>query len=273
MDLKMPRITTWNINSVRLRLPTLQRLCAETSPDIVCLQETKTPDADFPLAPIKAMGYEYCFFTGMKSYCGVAILSRLPFSTPTIHEWAGKKDCRHISVKIGRVEIHSLYVPAGGDIPDVKVNEKFAHKLQFLDDITSWWAMRRGQSGPAIMAGDFNIAPLEQDVWSHRQLIDVVSHTPVEVARLKALQATMGWCDSLRHFVPETEKLYSWWSYRAQDWQASDRGRRLDHIWVTPDLRPTLQAGHILKAARGWEQPSDHVPVMVDVDNSFLSPP
>jgi exodeoxyribonuclease-3 len=114
-----------------------------------------------------------------------------------------------------------------------------------------------------VLVGDLNIAPLETDVWSHKQLLDVVSHTPVEVARLAGLQAAGNWVDVMRNFIPPDEKLFTWWSYRAADWEASNRGRRLDHVWATPALAPTARAMTVLRAARGWERPSDHVPVAV----------
>jgi exodeoxyribonuclease-3 len=103
---------------------------------------------------------------------------------------------------------------------------------------------------------------LEHDVWSHKQLLKIVSHTPVETTGLNAWMAE-GFYDALRHFVPADQKLYTWWSYRNQDWEVSDRGRRLDHVWVSQDLAPGLQNFKILKEARSWEQPSDHVPVAV----------
>ncbi|MBZ0324829.1 MAG: exodeoxyribonuclease III, partial [Alphaproteobacteria bacterium] len=112
---------------------------------------------------------------------------------------------------------------------------------------------------------DLNVAPLETDVWSHKQLLNVVSHTPVEVDHLDRLQASLGWIDAVRHFIPPENRLYSWWSYRARDWSASDRGRRLDHIWVTPDLRETLAGARVLRDVRGWDQPSDHAPVVCDL--------
>jgi exodeoxyribonuclease-3 len=113
--------------------------------------------------------------------------------------------------------------------------------------------------------GDLNVAPLPTDVWNHRQLLKVVSHTPVEVRALAALEASHRWVDAVRRFVPPSERLFSWWSYRAQDWAASDRGRRLDHVWATPALVERLRAASTLRAARGWPQPSDHVPVTVDL--------
>jgi exodeoxyribonuclease-3 len=115
--------------------------------------------------------------------------------------------------------------------------------------------------------GDLNVAPLETDVWSHKQLLDVVSHTPIEVKLLGGLQKSHAWVDAVRHFVPPEQKLFSWWSYRAQDWRASDRGRRLDHVWVTPDLVERLKGTAILKDARDWARASDHVPVVVDFED------
>ena len=263
------RIATWNINSVRLRLPLLERLAQELKPDIIALQETKCPNEAFPLKATKKMGFEYVHFHGMKSYNGVAILSKIPLQTPDRHARVAKEDCRHIEASIildGKtITLHNLYIPAGGDIPDVKLNEKFAHKLDFVREMTEWFPQRHKKDESVIALGDFNIAPFEHDVWSHKQLLDVVSHTPIEVEHLNNMLHRFAWIDVARHFVPETEKLYSWWSYRNQDWRKSNRGRRLDHIWVTPDLKAGLHAFAIHKDARDWPQPSDHVPVILDL--------
>jgi len=113
-----------------------------------------------------------------------------------------------------------------------------------------------------IVVGDLNIAPLENDVWSHKQLLKIVSHTPVETTGLTNAQKAGGWVDLIRQHIPPEEKVYTWWSYRAHDWELSNRGRRLDHIWTTPDLARRSQGIEILREARGWKQPSDHVPVL-----------
>jgi exodeoxyribonuclease-3 len=259
------RLVTWNVNSVRLRIGALERIVASLAPDVLCLQETKVVDEIFPLAPLAALGYRHTLVHGMKSYNGVAILSRLPLKNATSKSWCDRRDCRHaIALLPGNIELHNVYIPAGGDIPDPEVNSKFAHKLQFLDEMTQWFETDGRRARKAILVGDLNVAPLETDVWSHKQLIDVVSHTPIEVARFARLQATRRWVDAVRHFIPPDQKLFSWWSYRAQDWAASDRGRRLDHVWVTPALAGSLTQARVLREARGWEQPSDHVPVIVD---------
>jgi exodeoxyribonuclease III len=259
------RLVTWNVNSVRLRIAALERLIATFNPDVLCLQETKVVDESFPLAPLVALSYRHTLIHGMKSYNGVAILSRLPLKGAISKSWCDRQDCRHtIALLPDNIELHNVYIPAGGDIPDPQVNSKFAHKLQFLDEMTQWFASEGRRANKAILVGDLNVAPLETDVWSHKQLLKVVSHTPIEVARFARLQATRRWVDAVRHFFPPDQRLFSWWSYRAQDWAASDRGRRLDHVWVTPALAGALAKASVLREVRGWELPSDHVPVVVD---------
>jgi exodeoxyribonuclease III len=259
------RLATWNINSVRIRLENVRRLIAEQAPDVLCLQETKTADKLFPSEAFAALGYRHRLVHGMKGYNGVAILSRIPLEIPQTRNWCAREDCRHvIAVLPGGVELHNIYVPAGGDLPDPATNPKFAHKLQFLDEVAGWFA-GRGARPPMVVVGDLNIAPLEADVWSHKQLLKVVSHTPVEVEHLGRLQQAGGFVDAVRHFAPPPERLYTWWSYRARDWAASDRGRRLDHIWVTPGLVAELAEAAVLRDSRGWPKASDHVPVIVTI--------
>lgn len=263
-------IATWNINSVRLRSGLVQKLLTEERPDILCLQETKCPNDSFPLADFRKLGYQHIAMNGQKGYHGVAILSRLPFTTSQSHDFASKSDCRHISITLGKearkaagFTIHNFYVPAGGDIPDPEQNEKFDHKLRYLEDMIRWGADHQPASGPAILTGDLNIAPLENDVWSHKQLLDVVSHTPIECEKLGAVMASADWVDAVRHLKPEPERVYTWWSYRSADWAESNRGRRLDHVWTSKQLAPTIESLRIIRDARGWERPSDHVPVII----------
>ncbi|WP_419729572.1 exodeoxyribonuclease III [Lichenicola sp.] len=267
------RIVTWNINSLRLRLPQLEQLVGELSPDVICLQETKVPDEFFPEDAPARLGYPHHLRRGMKSYNGVAILSRFalaPLEGPPergMPDWCLKNDRRHLAVTLqapgGPVELHDFYVPAGGDIPDPALNPKYAHKLAFLDEVTAYFAAHPPRR--CILVGDLNIAPLEHDVWSHKQLAGVVSHTPPEIERMQALLET-GFIDAMRRFVPADTKLYTWWSYRNRDWRASNRGRRLDHVWVSADLGPALRGLTVLDAARDWASPSDHVPVAIDID-------
>jgi len=261
------RLATWNINSIRARLPLLEMLATGEQPDIICLQETKVADELFPMDAVKALGYPHVEIRGMKGYNGVAILSRVPLAPGGSRDWCTRPDARHLAVKLpDGTELHNFYVPAGGDIPDRTKNDKFGHKLDFLDEMTAWFPSERTTDRPMILVGDLNIAPLETDVWSHKQLLTVVSHTPVEVEKLDAVQNSVGWVDAVRRFIPPEEKLYSWWSYRARNWDAADKGRRLDHIWVTPPVAPKLQTARVLRTARGWEKASDHAPVIVELD-------
>jgi exodeoxyribonuclease-3 len=259
------RIATWNINSVRLRFPIVKRLLQKHKIDVLCLQETKSPDEFFPLDDFKSIGYEHVHIHGMKSYNGVAIISRLALESREIHHRCKKRDCRHIAATLpGGAELHCVYIPAGGDVPDPDVNDKFKHKLDFVDELRDWWPSARSAKKPMILVGDLNIAPLETDVWSHKQLLKVVSHTPIEVEKFTAMQRSIGWVDAVRSFIPADEKLFTWWSYRNQDWRASNRGRRLDHIWVTKPLEKSLKRAEVVADARDWPTPSDHVPVIVD---------
>lgn len=272
-DLSGMRIVTWNINSLRLRLPLLHRLVDELSPDVICLQETKVPDEFFPEDAPARLGYPHHLRRGMKSYNGVAIFSRLPISAiPDVPDrgapdWCLKNDRRHVSAIIhapsGPIELHDFYVPAGGDIPDPVENPKYAHKLAFVEEATRYFATHRPRR--CVLVGDLNIAPLEHDVWSHKQLKDVVSHTQPEIERMQAWLDT-GFVDAMRTFVAADQKLYTWWSYRNRDWRLSNRGRRLDHVWVSTDLAPSLRQLIIHKSARDWPGPSDHVPVAMDLE-------
>ena len=258
------RIATWNINSIRLRIQLVIDFIKEHDIDVLCLQETKTEDQYFPAAAFAEAGWPHQVFRGEKSYNGVAIIARAPLRDSQHKAWAGKSDCRHIAaVTADGVRIDNFYVPAGGDVADPDENPKFAHKLQFIDDMTQHFLANRPKR--QILVGDLNIAPLAEDVWSSKQLLRVVSHTPVETDALKTLIADGGWHDAVRGYFGADAKLYSWWSYRARDWAASDRGRRLDHIWVSHDLADSVQDVSIHRALRGAEKPSDHVPVVIAI--------
>jgi exodeoxyribonuclease-3 len=261
-------ITTWNINSVRLRIDHVTRFLSEQAPDVLCLQETKCPIDKFPEKAIHAAGYEHIAFAGMKGYNGVAIISRYPVQDVTVNQFCEKEDARQISLRLGPqageaagLAIHNFYVPAGGDVADPAINPKFAHKLQFLEEMRGFADRMAVARAPSVTVGDLNIAPLEHDVWSHKQLLDVVSHTPLETSTLERLREEAGLVDSMRVLRPEPEKIYSWWSYRSPDWNAADKGRRLDHVWLSPDLAPLCRSVEVLRDARGWERPSDHAPV------------
>lgn len=257
-------IASWNINSVRFRLDIVERFLSQTGIDVLCLQETKVMDDAFPHAAFEAMGYKHRLLNGQRMHHGVAIISRLPLTEARRFDWQDNGEARHIGARLpGGLLLENVYVPAGGDVPDREINPKFGQKLDFLERMTRW---STALQEPSLIVGDFNIAPLECDVWNHKALLDVVSHTPVEVEALARFQASHGWADLGRHFVPAPERLYTWWSYRASDWKASDRGRRLDHIWASPEVAPQARAFDILEDARNWGKPSDHIPQIVTLD-------
>ncbi len=266
-------VTTWNINSVRLRIELVAKFLKSARPDVLCLQETKCPDDAFPLKRLKRLGYEHIAINGQKGYHGVAIASKLPFESSDVRTFCGKVDSRHISVAFGEkaglaapLVLHNFYVPAGGDIPDPVANPKFEHKLSFLDEMRDCDPLHPRNGERHILVGDLNVAPFEHDVWSHKQLLNVVSHTPIECEKLLAVRNSGDWIDIARQRIPESEKVYTWWSYRAADWTVGNRGRRLDHIWASQALGGKITDFKILRDARSWERPSDHVPVTATFD-------
>jgi exodeoxyribonuclease-3 len=257
-------LATWNINSVRLREALVCRLLQEEAPDVLCLQECKSPVDLIPREGFSALGYTHMVARGQKGYNGVAILSKLPLEEVSGHDFASLGHARHVAGRLPNgVVIHNCYVPAGGDIPDRTQNEKFGQKLDYLTEMRDHF--RAEAPARSILVGDLNIAPREDDVWNHKQLLKIVSHTPIEVEHFNAVMAAGDWVDVTRQDLPEG-RLYSWWSYRSPDWDAGDKGRRLDHIWATKDIAASAHGSRILRPVRGWEQGSDHVPVFASFD-------
>lgn len=263
----MIKIATWNINSVRLRMPIVERFLKEQAPDVLCLQEIKTVAELFPYEAFNRLGYTHHAVHGQKGYHGVATVSRIPLREVTRHNWQNNDEARHVGVELlgpGRnMLLDNVYVPAGGDIPDRDQNVKFGQKLDFLERMTRW---AENVPGPTMIVGDFNIAPLECDVWNHKQLLKVVSHTPVEVDTLQRFKDAHGWVDVGREHIRDPERYFSWWSYRSKDWKVNDRGRRLDHMWASPDLAKKSVAHYVYPDCRDWEKPSDHVPLVTEFD-------
>jgi exodeoxyribonuclease-3 len=258
------KIASWNINSVRARIELVERLLADEQPDVLCLQETKADNGAFPASDFRRLGYTHHQLNGQKMHHGVAILSKVELRDAGSHDWQDNGEARHVGVRLPcGIRVENVYVPAGGDIPDRTINPKFGQKLDFIERMTRW---SEGLCEPTIIVGDFNVAPLECDVWSHKALLTVVSHTPVEVEALGRLQQAHDWIDIGRRFFPAPERCFTWWSYRSPDWAAADKGRRLDHIWVSKALGDRVLDFKITKDARGWERPSDHVPVTAVLD-------
>ncbi len=258
------KIASWNINSIRARAGIVEKFLVEQSPDILCLQETKVRDSEFPRALFHRLGYNHIIICGQPMHHGVAIVSKVPIVEDARFDWQDNGEARHVGVRLPNgVRLENVYVPAGGDTPDRAANPKFGQKLDFVARMTRWSENLRD---PAILTGDFNIAPLECDVWSHKALINVVSHTPVEVEALDRLRQAHDWIDIGRAFVPAPQRCFTWWSYRSPDFSKNDRGRRLDHMWASPTLAGALKGHRVLEPCRMWERPSDHVPVTATVE-------
>lgn len=257
----MLKLVTWNVNSIRIRLGLLERLAREELPDVVCLQEVKAKESDFPFDEIKRLGFDNIALYGMAGYNGVAILSKLPLENEERYDHVGRSDARHISACVDGVEIHNIYIPAGGDVPDIKENPSFLHKLNFVDEMADFFSCESDKK--LLLCGDFNIAPSENDVWSHKALLQTISHTPAEVEKLQNFFEKGNFEDAVRHIYSEPQKVYSWWSYRNPNWQTNDKGRRLDHIWVSKNLQNAIESIKIRKDFRAMERPSDHAPVII----------
>lgn len=261
------KIVSWNINSVRARLDIVERFLTEEAPDILCLQETKVRNDQFPEGMFRRLGYNHMILHGQPMHHGVAIISRVPLHKDERFDWQDNGEARHVGVELlgagqGMV-LENVYIPAGGDIPDREQNVKFGQKLDFLERMTRW---ADTLDRPTMIVGDFNIAPLESDVWGHKQLLKVVSHTPLEVETLKRFQDAHGFVDVGRQHIRDPERYYSWWSYRSKDWRVNDRGRRLDHMWASPELAAATVGHQVFEDCRGWEKPSDHVPLVTEID-------
>jgi exodeoxyribonuclease III len=261
------KITSWNINSVRLRINIVKDYLKLHAPDILCLQEIKCQNHEFPKSEFEELGYKYFSINGQKGWHGVAIVSKIPIKEIIAPDFCKNGHSRIIAVQIGENGpiLHNLYVPAGGDEPDPEINDKFAHKLDFLAKMEEFY---KNNQENIIVVGDLNIAPHENDVWSHKALLNVVSHTPIETQTLERLRIGGNLIDIARYSRDESDKLFTWWSYRSPDWTKNDRGRRLDHIWVSENIieNVDLNSFAIYRDARAWEKPSDHVPICVELN-------
>ena len=252
------KVLSWNVNSIRVRKDQLFSVVKKENPDFICLQETKTVDNHFPREILEKKGY-FVYVNGIQSYNGVAIISKIEANKISSRKFCNQNDARHIQADFKNFSIHSLYVPAGGDIPDVNNNEKFGHKLKFLDEMANFFNFDKNRIN--IVCGDLNVSPNEDDVWSHRQLQNVVSHTKVEREKLIKIMNKGKFIDTTRKFISPPENVFTWWSYRSKDFKKNNRGRRLDHIWITDNKKVKSINAKIITETRSLHQPSDHVPL------------
>ena len=189
------KVITWNVNSIRLRSSLIYRLLEIEKPDILCLQECKSLTEQMSLDLFEPLGYLFSASWGQKSYNGVAFISKIPLEKIEKIDFLNSKEARHISVVINGITIHNFYFPAGGDIPDINLNIKISFKLEYIKEenfLTSTNLLK------SILVGDLNIAPEIDDVWDHKKLLNVVSHTPDEVNLLKEFQTNGSWVDIFR---------------------------------------------------------------------------
>jgi exodeoxyribonuclease III len=257
------RIATWNVNSIKQRVDNLATWLKEREPDIVCLQETKCVDDAFPREPLEALGYNVAVH-GQKTFNGVAILSKLPFDevTPRL---PGDDDDDHarfieavVSTKSGALRIASIYLP-NGNPPDT---DKYPYKLKWMDRLFHYARERMTLEEPLVLAGDYNAIPTSADVYNSAAWIGDALYLPKTRAKWRALR-DLGLADAIRA-VSDSPGLYTFWDYQAGAWQKNN-GIRIDHVLLSPQATDRLESAGIDKHVRGWDKPSDHVPVFVDL--------
>lgn len=256
-------IATWNVNSIRSRLGHLQTWLKDQQPDVLCLQETKVSDPEFPYQPLQDLGY-HCTVFGQKAYNGVAILSRHPLTVVSYGfgdpRWDEQKRLLH--VRLGGLQIVNVYVPNGGELD----SDKYHYKLQWLERLRHY--LQKWVGDPLVVCGDFNIAPDDRDYYDP----GLAGSLMASAAERQALQALLALplTDAFRYFTAEPGH-YSWWDYRAGRFRRN-QGWRIDHVYVSAPVRPYLERCWIDPGPRRLDKPSDHTPVIVDIQAQFLPP-
>jgi exodeoxyribonuclease-3 len=257
------RIATWNVNSVRQRMDSLQAWLKERQPDIVCLQEIKCTDDAFPREPLEALGYNVAVH-GQKTWNGVALLSKLPFDEVAPGLIGDEADVQArflealVSTKNGSLRVISLYLPNGNGGQD-----KYAYKLKWMDRLIRFSDERLKLEEPMLLAGDYNVIPTPQDARRPEVWVNDALFLPPTRERFRAL-TNLGLTDAIRA-VSDDPGLYSFWDYQAGAFQKDD-GIRIDHVMLSPQAADRLRDAGIDRHVRGWEKPSDHVPVYVDLN-------
>lgn len=253
-------IATWNVNSVKQRLEHLLRVLRELRPDVICLQETKCVDEAFPALEIGELGYNLATH-GQKGFNGVALLSRLPMSDIRrgLPEGEGDDQARYIEGLVtapsGKVvRVASIYLPNGNPVG----TDKFAYKLAWMDRLAAHAARLLQFEEPLVLAGDYNIIPDERDAYDPAAWTDDALFRPESRAAFRRL-LSLGLTEAVRA-CDDRAGLYTFWDYQAGAWQRN-KGIRIDHLVLSPEAADRLVSTEIHKATRGWDKPSDHVPV------------
>ena len=256
------RLATWNVNSLKARLPRVETWLAEVAPDVVCLQETKLTDDAFPALTFASLGYESAH-RGQGQWNGVAILSKIGLADPRAEFADGAPDdpeARLLSATCGDVRVTSVYVPNGRALD----HEHYQYKLAWLERLDQHVRVDAAGHEAAVVAGDFNIAPTDLDVWNPAAFADATHVSEPERRALHSVQE-FGLVDVVRKVYPDTANLFSWWDYRAGDFHQG-RGMRIDLVLATPAIAAATRWAIIDRNARKGAQPSDHAPVVIDVE-------
>jgi exodeoxyribonuclease-3 len=253
-------IATWNVNSLKAREAHLLRWLSEASPDVVCLQETKLTDEQFPLAAIHAAGYPHVVFSGTKAYNGVAMLSKFPLTDVGFGFAVGEADPqpRLVKATVGGVRIFGCYVPNGQAVG----SDKFAYKLAWLERLREE-VTACDPGGDVIVCGDMNVALVDADVWDPFSCEGEVLYHPLEREAVRRLLA-WGLVDSYRALKPDG-KEFSWWDYRMLGFQ-KNHGFRIDHVFLTRSLMARCREITLWRPTRKWDKPSDHIPVSIRLE-------
>ena len=254
------RVATWNVNSLRVRLPHLLRWLEKSQTDVVCLQETKLTDDLFPVDALRAAGWEHLAWWGEPTYNGVAIVSRLPLEDVQMgfDDPIERDDKRVISATVDGVRVIGIYVPNGQRVG----SPKFAWKLKWLAGLRAWLSARHTPDEPVLLCGDLNIAPDDLDVWDPFEFDGVLLCHPGERARFQQL-LDWGFTDAYRA-RNRFANGFTWWDYQQMGWQRG-HGMRIDLVLLSAPLLARCEAVQIWSETRGWDQPSDHAPVSVDL--------
>ncbi|MGK6352973.1 exodeoxyribonuclease III [Parapedobacter sp. DT-150] len=256
------RIATYNVNSINARLPVVLRWLQETKPDVVCLQELKAIQDNFPVQALLDAGYQ-AIWHGQKSWNGVAILSRIGQPEEICRALPGDPEdthSRYIEAKVNEVIIGCLYLPNGNPAP----GPKFDYKLRWLDRLIAHSQELLDQQVPVILTGDFNVIPTEIDVYKPERWVDDALFRPETRDAFRRLVA-QGWTDAVRRLFP-AETIYTFWDYFRNAY-GRDAGLRIDHFLLSPSLLPRLQAAGVDRHVRGWEKSSDHAPVWIELSS------
>lgn len=253
-------LATWNINGIRSRLEHVVKWTAAVRPDVLCLQETKCTDADFPVARFRSAGFEHIALNGQLSYNGVAILSRLPLDNIELRLPGDDNDlaCRFVAATVGGLALVNVYVPHGTQVG----SDKFDLKLAWMSRLRHYFDQRFENDENVILCGDLNVAPHEMDVWNPRQQQDKTHFSKPEREALLNIKK-WGFVDVFRQYNHEGGE-YSWWSHFHHDFE-KNRGMRIDHIWASPPLAEKCLDCWIDRTPRGWDKPTDHAPVIADL--------